>query len=61
MFERFPILTFVLLGVGVFVFGIVFMWLWSVVGLIWAMVIAGGLLLLVAWLLTDRPTFLRRR
>ncbi len=58
MLERYPLLTFLLMLVGVFVFAIVAVWLWFSVGLIWATVLIILGVLAIPWLWGHRPGFL---
>ena len=59
MLERFPLLTLILIPVGLIAAIVVFTWLWFGVGLIWTALIAIGALLALPWLVTHRPRFLR--
>lgn len=59
MFERHPVLTIFVLFAAVMLFGVLGIWLWLSVGLIWASVLIVLALIGIPWLFQHRPAFLR--
>jgi hypothetical protein len=58
MFERFPLLTFLLMILGVMVFAFGAVWLWLEIGLISASLVIIGLVIALPWFYQHRPRFL---